>query len=342
MTFTKNTTWCSALAALPGSLETGSEGKDDVVRLFIARKDLLINVGLLVRNTNNCNRDAVASWSCDSCEKHLQPEEEFIVDACEDSNRVTCFRYGKLWFVLFRGSRNIANWRSDFETGVVPIPADMLRAPACEREGACSDAKCHAGFFTVWMSLREKLLWELRERGVQPRDRSLKLFVSGHSMGGAVASVAAWDLCVLGFDVLGVLTFESPLIFNHEAALVYQSLLGASTLRVTNQNDPVPHVPSHQHGYTHVGNELYMRAGQARLCTFEQVRLCRDSMNRSGDCNCSSQDRLSFFSPYRHCLTKHYLTFNFCNCSDSRDRLAIIAGAMGRHINRNTDSERSF
>jgi len=329
MSDTNSPKWYSALAALPGSFENGSEG-EDVLQHFQSGTDLLINVGLLVRNTNNCDREAVASWSCDRCEKYLQPEEEFIVEAAQSSNRVTCFRYGKLWFVLFRGSRNLANWKSDFKIGVVPIPGDMLLAPVCDRNAECSKATCHGGFFSVWTSLREQLLLELRKRSVRPGDKSVKLFFSGHSMGGAVASVAAWNLCVLGFNVLGVLTFESPLVFNYQAALVYQSLLGTRTLRTTNQNDPVPHMPSHQHGYTHVGNELYMRAGEAHLCTFEEVRRCRNTMNRSDNCHCSSQDRFSFFTPYRHCLTEHFLTFNFCRCNGGSMSSGLAASASAK------------
>ena len=163
-----------------------------------------------------------------------------------------------------------------------------------------------------------KLILELRQRGVRPQDKSSKIFVSGHSMGGAAASVAAWDLCVSGFNVLGVLTFESPLIFNAKAALVYQILLGARTLRVTNQNDPVPHTPSHLYDYAHVGNELYMKDGKSHLCSFKQVQMCRDNMRKGNDdCHCSSQDHFAFLTPQRHCHTKHYLTFDFCRCDAS-------------------------
>ena len=155
-TTTPTKTWCSALAAFPGSLESGSESDDSFVRLFHGEsKELLVNVGLLVRNTTNCKPDAVASWSCGSCKEYLKPEEQFIVEARGGSNHLTCFRYGSMWVVLFRGSRNMKNWMSDFEIGTVSIPATLLVVPDCQkRVGGCSDAKCHEGFFNVWMSLR--------------------------------------------------------------------------------------------------------------------------------------------------------------------------------------------
>jgi hypothetical protein len=151
---------------------------------------------------------------------------------------------------------------------------------------------------------------------VRAGDKTKKLFFSGHSLGAAACTAAAWNLCSMNFNVLGILTFESPLVFNCAAALAYQSLLGSRTLRVTNQNDPVVHAPSHVGQYTHVGTELYMRLGKKYVCTFDQVRVCRDTMNHAKDCRCSSRDRFSYTRPDRHCKTKHYLTFDFCQCND--------------------------
>lgn len=320
--------WYSELEALPGTLQSPKDGGASVVDLFINDKQLLVNLGLLERITANCKKTVRLDWSCDRCTPELKPQDSFIVNAKGTANELSAVRFGNIWFILFRGSHDISNWINDFQIGVTDIPRQWV-GDATRFENVCSKPRCHRGFLKVWQTLKPELLRKLETKNVRAGESTHKIFFSGHSLGAASCTIAAWEMSALQYNVLGNVNFESPLVFNCAAALIYQTILGDRTLRVTNENDPVVHMPSHVAQYTHVGTELYMHHGNAQVCTFEQVRECRETMNRSKDCYCSSRDRFSYTRPDRHCATKHYLTFNFCQCNDkSWSTRLVVAGVM--------------
>lgn len=83
--------------------------------------------------------------------------------------------------------------------------------------------------------------------------------ISGHSMGGALAVLAALRLNVVSFnseltDHIQVVTFGSPRVFDFETAKQYEQLLGNSTLRVVHEGEGiVPSFPCSSNGSKHVG-----------------------------------------------------------------------------------------
>lgn len=83
--------------------------------------------------------------------------------------------------------------------------------------------------------------------------------ISGHSMGGALAVLAALRLNVVSFnskvtDHIQVITFGSPRVFDFDTAKQYEQLLGHSTLRVVHEGEGmVPSFPCSSNGSMHVG-----------------------------------------------------------------------------------------
>ncbi|WP_293679131.1 lipase family protein [uncultured Phenylobacterium sp.] len=115
----------------------------------------------------------------------------------------------------------------------------------------------HLGFSLAWRRVREDVVaWILS----QPE--SLPLVVTGHSLGGALAVLAAFDLCSMR-DVAGVFTYGAPRVGAPEFAHAYKNTpcgagqtLGQVTWRLTHDGDPVPIVPPpliYRHVGRHVG-----------------------------------------------------------------------------------------
>ncbi|WP_341815852.1 lipase family protein [Wolbachia endosymbiont (group B) of Idaea biselata] len=101
------------------------------------------------------------------------------------------------------------------------------------------------------------------DKGLAIKD--LKINVTGHSMGGALASIAA--LCLNkteDAEDVHVATFGSPRVFYNGAADVYDKCLGNKTIRVACQSDPVPCLPHGNAGmhYKHVGKPLKLETGK--------------------------------------------------------------------------------
>ena len=75
------------------------------------------------------------------------------------------------------------------------------------------------------------------------RARGDRVFLTGHSLGGALATVTAWQLEREGIDVQGVYPVASPRVGNLAFALDHDARLGTRSQRLQKDADPVPNVP---------------------------------------------------------------------------------------------------
>jgi triacylglycerol lipase len=138
-----------------------------------------------------------------------------------------------------RGTLVPEEWLRNFTA----IPADYSFLPHF--------GTVHLGFRLVYDSVRASL-----EHGLAAVSRDTRVTVLGHSLGGAMATLAAPDIKRnLNQDNVDVCTFGGPRVgkpdfrgkFNGEIARCY---------RITNQFDIVPHVPTIVTGWMHVGEEV--------------------------------------------------------------------------------------
>jgi len=120
----------------------------------------------------------------------------------------------------------------------------------------------HSGFLKAAEELFQMLLAELLPAGAD-KSALKSIYVTGHSLGGALATLVAFFLHREGFPVAGVYTFASPRVGNAAWRRDYQRLLGAKTYRIIAQGDLVPLVPGLLDGYRHVGTEIMLeRSGR--------------------------------------------------------------------------------
>lgn len=97
----------------------------------------------------------------------------------------------------------------------------------------------HLGFTRAFEEL-----WEQMEPRVAELARAgQSIFLTGHSMGGALATVAASELQRLGSPPTGVYTFGSPRVGNKVFASWYDEHLKDRTFRYVNGMDGVPGLP---------------------------------------------------------------------------------------------------
>ncbi|WP_264329751.1 MULTISPECIES: host RNA manipulator TomO [unclassified Wolbachia] len=150
--------------------------------------------------------------------------------------------------IAYRGSRNLFDYMKDAE--MILTSSDGLLP-----EGG----KIHSGFYSLfkdsWDSVYEILKGYANDQKLEIKD--FKINLTGHSMGGAIATIAALCLSVReGAEDLHVATFASPRVFDSAAAEVYEERLGKKTIRVVNQSDFIPSLPLGSMGYKHVGEQL--------------------------------------------------------------------------------------
>ena len=147
---------------------------------------------------------------------------------------------------VFRGTDEIADWLDNLN--VVPVSGPF--------------GKVHKGFYNalmdVWPSMRREIR-RIRSNDVPRRP----LWITGHSLGGALATIAASLLVEDDEPFFGVYTFGSPRCGDKDFARVYKVEAGARTYRFQNNNDIVSRVPARAMGYRHVGNFVYIRENES-------------------------------------------------------------------------------
>ncbi len=129
-------------------------------------------------------------------------------------------------FVVFRGTKTNAEWINNFKTRLIPYKhGDM--------------GKVHDGFMEAYDIFRPEILQALGGLG-----RGVKLFVTGHSLGAALATLAAADIAVnTPFTSLVAYTFASPRVGDDVFTAGFNRLLSGAAFRVSNSCDIVVAIP---------------------------------------------------------------------------------------------------
>ena len=137
--------------------------------------------------------------------------------------------------VVFRGSESRRDWRTNFR---------VLR-----RRTAIGTV--HRGFWEAWSSVRDRVVAEL------VRIDPVRVFVCGHSLGGAIATLAAMEIAEvlpMGQRVQCV-TFGAPRPGFGSLARAARRL-PVDFHRYIHPADPVPRVPLALFGHRHVCPEI--------------------------------------------------------------------------------------
>ncbi len=153
----------------------------------------------------------------------------------------------ELYIVTFKGSTNKKDWGINLKTSHTAYGGTTLEEMEAIAKTAPKEKKpaVHEGFNTYVDSvLRSSVVnGESKFKGVFKKvyeTDNIHLILTGHSLGGAAATLLGERLIDLGMpkEKFTVITFGAPAIGNDEFALEYGDKI--ELLRVTNTSDPVP------------------------------------------------------------------------------------------------------
>lgn len=132
--------------------------------------------------------------------------------------------------------------------------ARILRDTIMEASGG--KVEVHAGFHADFAAIHVAVLAAVRSQlAIQP---AAKIYVTGHSLGGALAILCALEFSRQGLPIAAVFTFGQPRVGNKNFAVLYDDGLRDITFRIVNQNDIVPRTPGWLLGYRHCGQEIFL------------------------------------------------------------------------------------
>ncbi|KAL6712673.1 hypothetical protein ACN47E_000550 [Coniothyrium glycines] len=188
----------------------------------------------------------------------------------ETSTDVTGFvavdHTNKLIVVSFRGSSSIDAWRTnlDFDT----VSTDL-----------CSGCTAHRGFWQSWLDAKDRVVPAVKQASAS--FPSYSVTVTGHSLGGAIASLAATSLRNSGYTV-ALYNYGSPRIGGSTISSYISNQPGGN-YRVTHWNDPVPKLPLLIMGYVHISPEYYINKPNNQEVKAGDIKIYSGSMNLFGN-----------------------------------------------------------
>jgi len=175
-------------------------------------------------------------------------------------------------FISFKGSSTLANLKHDLLSQFTPSDLAAMIAPI--------GIQAEPGNMVTGAFVKPILAaWSALMKALAEHSQATRLFITGHSLGGAYASIFAFILC-LGRDIIPglqnksihVITFGAPTILGDKARNTFNALLDAGVItfdRVVNQkiaarsaatqvvvggivgpNDVIPNIPA---GFSHPG-----------------------------------------------------------------------------------------
>ncbi|KAL5650107.1 hypothetical protein ACJX0J_040916, partial [Zea mays] len=171
--------------------------------------------------------------------------------------------------VAFRGTEQ-SRWK-DLRTDLMLVPAGLNP----ERLGGDfkQEVQVHSGFLGAYDSVRNRIMTLIKYAiGYDDEEDAENIprwhvYVTGHSLGGALATLLALELSSSQMAKNGAIfvtmyNFGSPRVGNRRFAEVYNAKVKDSW-RIVNHRDIIPTVPRLM-GYCHVEAPVYLKFGDAK------------------------------------------------------------------------------
>ncbi len=238
----------STLLLLPGQWDFFIEDASDFSSLVHAVEVLPINpnpvatfnateaiVPLLFSSLVYATAEQMSAWKdtasvCSACPGCAQLGEArsapIIVTSTDSVNQCLVVQLeagsatGDAVVIAFRGTSNPWEIVEDVEIAATDYQG-------CSGDKSAGDA-CfiHSGFYSAYKNLAANLEAAVASL-VPPSARdSTRLLITGHSLGGALATIAAYELSLIGYRVSGVHTFGSPRVGSLMFAQAFDCVVG--------------------------------------------------------------------------------------------------------------------
>lgn len=166
--------------------------------------------------------------------------------------------------VAFRGTEaptsieGLKDWLLTDALNLLMVPEGRL---GTDLAAAGVGARFHQGFVNAIADIWEPVYTQV-DRELRQSDRPL--WLTGHSLGGALALLAGWLFHRKTISVHQIYTFGGPMIGNAEAARAIDREFRGRIFRFVNGPDPVPRLPLMSliaNEYCHCEKEVALTAG---------------------------------------------------------------------------------
>jgi len=199
---------------------------------------------------------------------YLLPNYDTITAYSDNDNALN---FG-LVLIERRTNHIIVALRGTIEEAVPNLVEDAYVLPRVQAWSAAqhvpSDVYVHPGFWYSWNLLKPEIIKGIE--AAKTKYNATQITFTGHSLGGAIATIAAMDYYVSTRTVSRVITFGCPRVGNYYFAHYFEKVFGTNSLRFVNHFDFIPHLPLEDMGYYHTSVEHWFQNGTQsfRTCNF--------------------------------------------------------------------------
>lgn len=210
--------------------------KPDVTDYDVENAYLMALCSDLVYRSKRGTSAQIKKWGFTHCRSEAGPRSTEYFVAKNEEAIVVSFR-GTEKPKLEKWGLKIDDWMTDVQVNLTPGPL----------------GECHEGFSRALAGI-----WpDLRDRIKDYQNNGQGIWLTGHSLGGALATLAAAKFCELAIPVRCVYTFGAPRVGDTNFADKLSLKMEGGFFRVVNNNDVVTRIPPRiPVGYRHPSGGL--------------------------------------------------------------------------------------
>mmetsp|Transcript_6491 Transcript_6491/g.14973 ORF Transcript_6491/g.14973 Transcript_6491/m.14973 type:complete len:348 (-) Transcript_6491:256-1299(-) len=212
------------------------------------------------------NLDWIDTWDCGVACRYSPVVQTWRTVEEEDVGlfAVVGRRFDQTCFVAFRGTANVGGLQADLNSMV------LVRKDNCWYEG--EQCRVSGSFQNTYDAGKDRIKEALANLSCSQID------ITGHSLGGALTTLAAWDMSREGYNLRHLYNFGSPRLGDVTFANAIGAQLAPRTLmRVTRFDDPIVLLPALGKLYIHAGTEVYYDGAVSdgvQICLGQEVDGC--------------------------------------------------------------------
>jgi hypothetical protein len=190
-------------------------------------------------NSPKINKELFTSrpyfFNKNECVFYQCQEEPHFYSTKKDCQAYVC-KFDNILCISFRGTESIEDILTDLNISRVPIEFDF---PLNLKE----DIHVHRGFLNQFNSIKLNIDQEIIEYYIKDSNTK-KIIFSGHSLGGALATIASLYFKLKYKDLdISCITFGSPRVGCKDFVKLFNKQI-ENSYRFVNDNDPVPCIPT--------------------------------------------------------------------------------------------------
>jgi triacylglycerol lipase len=259
-----------------------------------------------------------------------------------DNTQVYLAQNERVLLVAFRGSQapttldGLKDWLLTNANNYLILPEGRI---GTDFAAAGVGARFHRGFLGALDDIWTPLFTAVTDV-ISSSERSV--WVTGHSLGGALALLAAWRLQRNFITVHAVVTFGAPMMGNEAAARAFEEEFAGKIFRYVNLEDPVPLLPSVSlvaNLYAHCPNEVSLHAAEAAASALDALkRSAGSALDRVLEASLIDQIWGVVQSRISAHFIDHYQERVKAKCGDVAIAPPVVAGTVAAEVDEGVES----